>query len=515
MHFPTKWRQWRAGAGRLWQVISAAALVSLVLPSCTLFTTVSTTGAQITQFYDGPGGATCEFFYAGGGQKWQRKLGDWVDAEGKLHGDAPFAQNLINATDSRQQVQWDITRVVRDWSAGEHPNYGLLLRPVEGQGTTRFASSEAEDPSARPVLTLEYENGEKERVSPAADTVLDCSSVHSLGESHTLSVGRSNHTLLHFELPPRGDRELTRAVLWLTAIGGQGGERVGVFRLQPPVGAPSAEVQYGLAAKYPNDRGIDKDPNVILFAGFEQPEWKTQWSYVTNSSLIEIVDRDEPLTFQPLRGKALRVALTPKQNLGLNMGYKFREALGQEPEEIYFRYYLRFANDWSPVYDGGKLPGISGTYNKAGWGGRRSNGKNGWSMRSTFVRWTARDDPLKGRTQVGTYAYHANMRGTYGDRWDWSIGDRGLLANNRWYSIEQYLKINTPGRNDGVLRVWVDGLLAFEQSGIRVRDIPELKIDQIWMDVYHGGTRRSGHPQHLYIDNVVIADRYIGPMMPR
>jgi hypothetical protein len=136
-------------------------------------------------------------------------------------------------------------------------------------------------------------------------------------------------------------------------------------------------------------------------------------------------------------------------------------------------------------------------------------------MRGNFERWRARYDPLEGRTQVGTYAYHADMRGTYGEGWDWSIGDRGLLANNRWYSIEQYLKINTPGRNDGVLRVWVDGLLAFEQSGIRVRDIPELKIEQIWMDVYHGGTRRSGHPQHLYIDNVVIADRYIGPMMPR
>jgi hypothetical protein len=62
MHFPSKWRQWRAGAGRLWQGIGGAALVSLALPGCTL----STTSAQITQFYDGPGGATCELFYAGG-----------------------------------------------------------------------------------------------------------------------------------------------------------------------------------------------------------------------------------------------------------------------------------------------------------------------------------------------------------------------------------------------------------------------------------------------------------------
>jgi hypothetical protein len=61
MHFPSKWRQWRAGAGHLWQGIGGATLVSLALPGWTL----STAGAQITQFCDGPGDATCEFFYAG------------------------------------------------------------------------------------------------------------------------------------------------------------------------------------------------------------------------------------------------------------------------------------------------------------------------------------------------------------------------------------------------------------------------------------------------------------------
>ena len=32
------------------------------------------------------------------------------------------------------------------------------------------------------------------------------------------------------------------------------------------------------------------------------------------------------------------------------------------------------------------------------------------------------------------------------------------------------------------------------------------------MNVYHGGTSPAASDMHLYIDNVVIARRYIGPM---
>jgi hypothetical protein len=32
------------------------------------------------------------------------------------------------------------------------------------------------------------------------------------------------------------------------------------------------------------------------------------------------------------------------------------------------------------------------------------------------------------------------------------------------------------------------------------------------MNVYHGGTMPSPYDQHLFIDNVVIAKQYIGPI---
>jgi hypothetical protein len=35
----------------------------------------------------------------------------------------------------------------------------------------------------------------------------------------------------------------------------------------------------------------------------------------------------------------------------------------------------------------------------------------------------------------------------------------------------------------------------------------------VWMNVYYGGKPPSPKDQHLFIDNVVIAREYIGPMV--
>ena len=110
------------------------------------------------------------------------------------------------------------------------------------------------------------------------------------------------------------------------------------------------------------------------------------------------------------------------------------------------------------------------------------------------------------------------MKDHYGDGWVWQNDYRGFLENNRWYCIEQYLKLNTLSENnahgnaDGILRAWVDGRLAFEKTDIRFRHVDKLRIEQVWMNVYHGGTKPSPYDQHLYVDNVVIAAKYIGPM---
>jgi len=45
-----------------------------------------------------------------------------------------------------------------------------------------------------------------------------------------------------------------------------------------------------------------------------------------------------------------------------------------------------------------------------------------------------------------------------------------------------------------------------------MRTVDRLHIESAWLNVFHGGVARSPYDQHLYIDNVVVARRYIGPL---
>ncbi|MHC4166228.1 MAG: glucuronyl esterase domain-containing protein [Planctomycetota bacterium] len=247
-----------------------------------------------------------------------------------------------------------------------------------------------------------------------------------------------------------------------------------------------------------------KRSNAVFSCDFESDNWFEKFGMRESPPRTDAVASDPARKFQPLSGKAIRIKVDRGGHYGASIMYRFKNQIGAEPEEIYFRYYLRFADDWNPQR-GGKLPGISGTYNRGGWGGRPSNGRNGWSARGLFR------GQSNGKTPVGYYCYHADMRGRYGSGWTWEQEKRGYLGNNRWYCIEQYARMNTPGKNDGILRAWVDGKPAFEKTDIRMRDVDTLKIEAVWLNVYLGGTWTSKSDHHLYIDDVVIARNYIGP----
>ena len=246
-------------------------------------------------------------------------------------------------------------------------------------------------------------------------------------------------------------------------------------------------------------------PEPVLFrCDFEADNWHEQWGLSQAPPRTSLVDADPPRKFEPLAGRALRVQVEEGGHYGLSMSFPFKRRVGYEPEEIHFRYNLRLADDWTPRR-GGKLPGISGTYGRAGWGGRPVDGTDGWSARGSF------GGLLNGRTPIGFYCYHMDMRGRYGSTWIWDRDDRGLIDNNRWYSIEQQVRLNTPGESDGILRGWVDGALAFEKTDVRFRSVNTLRIEAVWINVYLGGTWAAEQDHHLYLDEIVISKQPIGP----
>ncbi len=469
---------------------------------------------ELIPLYDGAGGVTCAYFNVSGRVRWHNRKGDWKDANGVAQGPAPFASASVEAIDDSRPVEWDVTALAANWIREPSTNTGLLLAAVPGGnlGDVFFHSREADDPKMRPRLVLEFEDGSSRVFSADADAHLDCSTTRGLGVEKLLRGGTETNVVISFALDRTlQGRPLHRAVLQLTAEKSHGDPTLGVYALDTPRKASPGRPELGLADAYPRDRGIERDPAVLMASTFESPFWFRAWSEVRPQFTFSTITADA-FGFEPLDGKALSVKVPRGGQVGLDVSYDFKSKTGKEPEEIYFRYYLRLADDWTPILDGGKLPGISGTYNRAGWGGRKSDGKNGWSMRGGFARMPEVGNPLRPYTTLSSYAYHADTEDRWGDEWVWDIGLRGLVRRGRWYCIEQYLRLNRIGMTDGQIKVWVDGELAFDRTGFRVRDIPELRIEKIWMNVFHGGTTPSAADMHLYIDNVVIAKKYIGPM---
>jgi len=458
-------------------------------------------------------GATRDYYNRAARLAWDNYMGDWWDANDVAQGDAPYGTATLIDDDTPEYIEWDVTGLVQEWVDGAYPNKGLLMRAVSGSGTFNFYSREHSVPSQRPELVAVTASGTN-TLAPKADVYLDTSTYQCLGDLETLRISDSSPTLLRFDLNDIDNgTEITNATLRLYVYAEYGGGTLeaGVFRCSQGHELPPSDPIPGLAAQYPHDQGIENHSDVYLFSDFETPDWGSDWTFGYDASTLETVVSDPERLFAPFQGTALRVEIPEGANTGMSMGYDFADEIGQEPEEIYFRYYLRISDDWETTY-GGKMPGISGTYGRAGWGGRPSDGTNGWSARGSFDLMPPPGNPLGEMVPLGHYVYHADMEGIYGDVDLWQNDYRGYLEKNRWYCIEQYLQMNTPGQNDGILRAWVDGRLAYERTDWRWRDVDTLKIERIWMNVYHGGSATPDQDVHLYIDNVVIAKQYIGSM---
>lgn len=428
-------------------------------------------------------GASREYYNRAASLEWKHRMGDWADAEGVEQGNKPWATVEVARETVGGFIDLDVTSLVNAWQAGNFPPQGFFVRHLSGGGSLSISSRESETPAQHPQLALTID-GKTQTLSPAADTFLEGSTYKPQGTSSRLKIGSSNPALLRFDLGklPAG-AQVANATLRLFAEKSYGSLplQLGVFRCAQGEDMTPTDPIPGLASKYPLDRGIEKDPAVIFAANFEGEDWAEQWTQAGKLEVIGPIDNDQARKFEPMQGKALRVRIAEGATGALNTLYKFEKEIGREPEEIYFRYYLRLGEDWNQTVQGGKMPGISGTYGRAGWGGRKSNGRNGWSARGSFRQTVPAGNPLAGLHPIGTYCYHADMPGFYGDGWVWSQGYRGYLENNRWYCVEQYLKLNTPGEKNGVLRAWIDGRPAFEKTDIRFRLTDELKIEHCFI----------------------------------
>ncbi len=464
---------------------------------------------------DGPDGMSCQFYVAAARLPWQRPGGDWEDADGTRYGERAFARDSVGAGAGSRTLRWDLTALARRWLAGTTPAGAVMLRAEGGSppaNVVNLRSREHADVASRPLLEIEWDDGQRDRLDAAADTFFACPTYKSSGGAAIIKVSADHAALLVFALPAHGKSGIRRASLLLNTDKVYGkGLAIGAFQPLLPDSAPDAAPR-GLAQAFRGDVGIAAHPDVLFADRFDRGRNAAAWSGTLMSD-AHTLDTDAAERFEAFDGKALKVTIERGKNQGLNNHYRFAANGRDEPDEAYFRYYLRFGESWNPDREGGKLPGLSGTYERGGWGMRPADGRNGWSARGAFFKQaTVGPESARALRGIGSYVYHADLKGGSGTTWGWGLGPSGLLQKNRWYSVEQQVRLNRPGASDGELRAWVDGALVFEKTGLRFRDVPELKIESVWMNVYHGGTAVAPADLTLFIDNVVIARRYIGPV---
>ena len=104
---------------------------------------------------------------------------------------------------------------------------------------------------------------------------------------------------------------------------------------------------------------------------------------------------------------------------------------------------------------------------------------------------------------------------------DFAAGVPGFrIERERWYCFETEVTPNTPGQKDGRLRLWIDGRLRFDWSNTdQVNGDATMGINGISVggnysnsNAGHNPTPQPEKTSILYTDDVVIANRYIGPI---
>lgn len=196
-------------------------------------------------------------------------------------------------------------------------------------------------------------------------------------------------------------------------------------------------------------------------------------------------------------------------------GHEIRDSYSADQNEMYLRYHIKLDANW--LFNSEhivKVPGLAGTYN-SGAGGM-------WPDLPDSLGWSARmlwgQGPEHSTSEVSpiSYVYHLDQKcgntfqncGT-GDhfpsddngavRWE----DLTRYQTGEWHRVEQRIKMNDLGNNNGLTEVWIDGKLdtALSTYQLRFTSADSIKINRLWADIYYGGKYLSPANNDLYLDD--------------
>lgn len=422
--------------------------------------------------------------------QWAHVGGDWADSSGVAQGSQAFISTDVTAqgTGTDFEVTFNIQTLVQGWLLGTWPNAGLRMAG-SNTNTIQWRSRWYSDTSKRPFLRLTSTSlGTVDVVCRRNIWINTSGDTTQAGNTQFQTSGAVNFGLLWFDLSTYTAADITAAVLHCWGFGfGTQSQTVKIFRnVNPGDSATIADIQLGVAAFYPNDVGIEADPNVLFVNKFNSGDVDSEWMCGTNGSGAVLMTAADSNGFAPLLGlyngaKATTHITTPVSGTNTAMeahwstwrgyGQRLKPKDSQPPEELYVRYYMTWGLDWDPSPDGGKQTGFDGRFCQLtplfglptdeicpllpgmgrGNSGSGTDGLTGWSTRCNYGRYKTAtvfggvdDDPLWECRGIGSGdMYHADMTNTFGGDFGWNNNLLGTMRKGEWNCIEFYTKMNS------------------------------------------------------------------------
>ncbi len=268
----------------------------------------------------------------------------------------------------------------------------------------------------------------------------------------------------------------------------------------------------GLAAKVPGDVGLKSDPAVLLVEDFESDPKTVSW--------MKPDGWFDAVSFAPGAGMELteKVAAGGKRSLQYNLK-KGKQSSGgmfhkiKPSPTLHYRYYRMFEKGWE--WPKGYGPHDVGIY---GWKGEFPGPSNAdlcfladfWMTGDTVVRINTPRQKVDPNRWMKENAGAPAPPGGHGLPWNRSKPDP--IVPGQWHCVEVMAKVSSPGKSDGAAKLWVNGKLVSDVSGLPLRD--EDHADMLFTLFFVGPYFHPGSPkdQVHWIDQIVVATEYIGPV---
>jgi len=299
----------------------------------------------------------------------------------------------------------------------------------------------------------------------------------------------------------------------------------------------------GLAASYPGEVGIERDPHVLFAEDFEKgtiADLVKRWSEVSNKA-GNVLAFSSDVPPESAGKRSLQITAT----LGENTGGHLYKLLPRGVEKAFARFYVKFEPDADYIHHFVHMGGYNPpTRWPQGGAGMRPRGDE---------RMTVGIEPSGhyGRYPApgiwGFYVYWREMRISADGKY-WGNVLRPVhpapAPRGRWQCVEAMMKCNSnPESSDGELALWLDGKLqahfvkgarrgkwsgmgfALLESGGEPfegfcwRTDNELKINFFWLLHYvtedalrRNKVKNPKRQNRVWFDHIVVSTDYVGPI---